>query len=71
VAFVVPKRGFFNYDKEGKMYYNPEGRAAFIKVLQEKLNPSIQLEILDCHWEDLEFVVRVGELCVEYFAEIR
>lgn len=71
VAFVVPKRGFYNYDKEGKMYYNPEGRAAFIKVLQENLNPSIQLEILDCHWEDLEFTVRVGELCVEYFADIQ
>jgi uncharacterized protein (UPF0261 family) len=71
VAFVIPKRGFFNYDKEGKMYFNPEGREAFIKVIQKNLKSSIQLEILDCHWDDFEYVTRVGELCIEYFADIQ
>ena len=71
VAVLVPSQGFFNYDQKGKMYYNPEGRAAFINVLKEKLDPKINLEILDCHWEDLEFMVRLGELCVEYFADIQ
>lgn len=70
VAVVVPRDGFFPYDKEGKMYFNPEGRTAFINVLKEKLDPKINLEILDCHWDDLEFMVRIAELCVEYFAEI-
>ncbi|WP_419657368.1 conserved uncharacterized protein, UPF0261 [Desulfosarcina variabilis str. Montpellier] len=70
VAVLVPSQGFFNYDRKGKMYYNPEGRSAFINVLKEKLDPKINLEILDCHWEDLEFMVRLGELCVEYFADI-
>jgi uncharacterized protein (UPF0261 family) len=70
VAVLVPSQGFFNYDQKGKMYYNPEGRSAFINVLKEKLDPKINLEILDCHWEDLEFMVRLGELCVEYFADI-
>jgi uncharacterized protein (UPF0261 family) len=71
VAVIVPSQGFFNYDREGKMYYNPEGRSAFINVLKEKLDPKINLEILDCHWEDLEFMVRLGELCVEYLADIQ
>ena len=70
VAVLVPSQGFFNYDQKGKMYYNPEGRSAFINVLKEKMDPKVNLEILDCHWEDLEFMVRLGELCVEYFADI-
>jgi len=71
VAVLVPSQGFFNYDQKGKMYFNPEGRAAFINVLKEQLDSKINLEILDCHWEDLEFMVRLGELCVEYFADIQ
>lgn len=71
VAFIIPRQGFFNYDREGKMYYNPEGREAFIKEIQKNLNSRIQLEILDCHWDDFEYVTRVGELCLEYFAEIQ
>lgn len=70
VAVVVPREGFFNYDRQDKMYFNPEGRAAFINVLKDKLDPKINLEILDCHWEDLEFMVRIAELSVEYFADI-
>lgn len=70
VAVVVPQEGFFNYDHKEKMYFNPEGRAAFIKVLKEQLDSKINLEILDCHWDDLEFMVRIAELSVEYFADI-
>lgn len=70
VAYVVPKRGFFNYDNDGKMYYNPEERAAFIDVLKKGFNSDIQFEILDCHWEDAEFAERLCELSLEYFAEI-
>ncbi|WP_419657815.1 conserved uncharacterized protein, UPF0261 [Desulfosarcina variabilis str. Montpellier] len=70
VAFVIPRRGFFIYDKEGQMYHNPEGREAFIETIEKNLDPKIHLEILDCHWDDLEYLVRVGELSVEYFAEI-
>ena len=70
VAVIVPCEGFFNYDRQDKMYFNPEGRAAFINVLKDKLDPKINLEILDCHWEDLEFMVRIAELSVEYFADI-
>ena len=71
VAYVVPKRGFDLYDKEGKMYHNPEGRAAFINTLKNNFNSDIQFEILDCHWEDPAFEKRVGELSLEYFAEIQ
>lgn len=70
VAYVVPKRGFFPYDNEGKMYYNPEGRAAYINVLEQNLKPEINLEVLDCHWDDKQFEDRLCELSLEYFADI-
>lgn len=71
VAFVIPRKGFHHYDKEGQMYFNPEGREAFIETIENKLDPKVHLEILDCHWDDLEYLVRVGEIAVEYFAEIK
>ena len=52
------------------MYHNPEGREAFIEKIEKNLDPKIHLEILDCHWDDLEYLVRVGELSIEYFADI-
>lgn len=70
IAFVIPRRGFSKYDQDGQMYYNPEGREAFIDTIEKILEPNIHLEILDCHWDDLEYLVRIGELCIEYFAEI-
>lgn len=71
IAYVVPSEGFCDYDQEGKMYNDPEGRAAFIKTLKNNLKPEINLEILNCHWNDSQFVNRVCELSVEYFADIK
>lgn len=67
IAYVIPSRGFCDYDQEGKMYYDPEGRAAFISMMQKNLKPEINLEVLDCHWNDDMFVNRICELSVEYF----
>ena len=69
IAYVIPSRGFCDYDQEGKMYYNPEGRAAFISMMKKNLKPEINLEILDCHWNDDMFVNRITELSSEYFTE--
>ena len=71
VAYVVPKKGFFPYDNEGKMYYHPKGRAAYISVLEKNLKPEINLEILDCHWDDNKFKERLCELSLEYFDELK
>ena len=71
VAYVVPKRGFDMYDKEGKMYHTPEGRAAFIDTLKKGFKSEIQFEVLDCHWEEPAFEKRIGELSLEYFADIQ
>ncbi|GAB6908276.1 conserved hypothetical protein [Desulfosarcina cetonica] len=70
VAYLVPRRGFFPYDQEGKMYYHPEGRAAYISVLERNLKSEINLEVLDCHYDDKQFEERLCELSLEYFAEI-
>ena len=71
IAYVVPKQGFCAYDNEGQPYFNPEGRAAFIDVLKKNLDPKIQLDILDCHWDDQKFEDRVCELSLEYFADLK
>ena len=70
VAFIIPTRGFQTYDKEGKMYYDPEGRKVFIEIIKKNLQPQIDLELLDCHWDDSEFGQRILEKSLEYFKDI-
>jgi len=49
VAVVIPKQGFYVYDSPGKMYYDPEGRKAFIEVMRDNLRSDIEFIVLDCH----------------------
>ncbi|MBA4418884.1 MAG: hypothetical protein C0392_13405 [Syntrophus sp. (in: bacteria)] len=69
-AIVVPQRGFFGYDNEGKMYYNPEGRKAFTEALKDNLSSQVELTILDCHWDDPEYAGKVSEVCLRLFKDI-
>jgi uncharacterized protein (UPF0261 family) len=60
VTLLYPWKGFDDFDKEaGGVFYDPEGHAAFLRVLREKVKPAIQIVELDMHINDQAFAERV------------
>ena len=60
VTLLYPSKGFDDFDKEvGGVFYDPEGHAAFLRVLREKVRPAIQIVELDMHINDQAFAERV------------
>jgi uncharacterized protein (UPF0261 family) len=60
VTLLYPWKGFDDFDKEaGGVFYDPEGHAAFLRVLREKVRPAIQIVELDMHINDQAFAERV------------
>jgi uncharacterized protein (UPF0261 family) len=62
VTVVLPMRGFSERDKEGMVFYDPEGRRAFRDMLKERLGPEIKLKELDQHINDEAFSKEVVRL---------
>ena len=62
VTVVLPMRGFSERDKEGKVFYDPEGRRAFRDTLRAQLRPEILLKELDQHINDEAFSREVVKL---------
>jgi len=52
------------------MYDNPEGRKAFIECMRSHLKSAIELHILDCHINDVEYTEKVMELALRLFSGI-
>jgi uncharacterized protein (UPF0261 family) len=67
VAVVVPEKGFFEYDRPGEVFYNPEGRNAFIETLQECLRTGTDFTLMDCHINDREYAEKVAEIALTLF----
>lgn len=67
VAVLVPAQGFHHYDRADKMYDNPEGRKAFLEIMQSHLKPNIELHVLDCHINDTEFADNVLNIASRLF----
>jgi uncharacterized protein (UPF0261 family) len=59
---IIPSRGFSEYDKEGGVFYDPDGRAAFINTLGERLRPQVKLVDLDVHINDPQFPIKVADV---------
>jgi uncharacterized protein (UPF0261 family) len=60
VTLLYPWKGFDDFDKEaGGVFYDPEGHAAFLRVLREKVRSAIQIVELDMHINDQAFAERV------------
>jgi uncharacterized protein (UPF0261 family) len=67
VSVVIPLRGFSAWDKEGKVFYDPEADKVFIETLKANLNPSIKIKEIDAHINDGEFADQVISECLELF----
>ena len=65
-AMLIPTRGFSEWDKRGHMWYNPEGRKAFIEGLKKHIGPKVKVVELDMHINDREF----AEQAVTIFDEM-
>lgn len=53
---VVPLKGFSVQDAEGKAFWAPESTHAFVRALQDRLDPTIPLHLVPHHINDAEFV---------------
>jgi uncharacterized protein (UPF0261 family) len=65
-AMLIPTRGFSEWDKQGHMWYNPEGRKAFIEGLKKHIGSKVKVVELDMHINDREF----AEQAVTIFDEM-
>ncbi|RKX76274.1 MAG: UPF0261 family protein [Spirochaetes bacterium] len=62
VCLFIPLRGFSYPDREGHPHWEPEGNMAFIRAVEENLDKSVELEKIDAHINDPEFIdVAVGK----------
>jgi uncharacterized protein (UPF0261 family) len=48
-------KGFSAWDKEGGPFYDADAVNIFVKTIQGKLPPQVQLHLLPCHINDPEF----------------
>lgn len=61
-VIIIPSRGFSEYDKEGGIFYDPDGREAFIDSLRRHLRPQAKLIDLDSHINDPQFPIKAAEV---------
>jgi uncharacterized protein (UPF0261 family) len=61
-VIIIPSRGFSEYDKKGGIFYDPDGRLAFIDTLRSCLKPRIESIDLDVHINDPQFAITAAEL---------
>jgi uncharacterized protein (UPF0261 family) len=55
----VPLRGFSIPDHPDGPFWDPEADLAFVTALQETISPTIEVECVDAHINDVQFVDRV------------
>lgn len=61
LCVFLPLRGFSYPDRENLPHWEPEGNRAFMEALKTHLHPSIQLNELDAHINDPEFIGPVAD----------
>jgi uncharacterized protein (UPF0261 family) len=54
-AMLIPTQGFVEADRPGGIFYDPEGRSAFITALKSHIKPGVKVVELDAHINDPEF----------------
>lgn len=61
-AVIFPLRGLSEFDKEGEIYYDPEGDKALLEELKRYLDARIPLVEVDAHINDQEFSEEVMKI---------
>jgi uncharacterized protein (UPF0261 family) len=61
-AFIMPKKGIDEWDKEGGPFQDDEGLAAFADTIRDSVGPPVDLVELDAHINDEEFATAVLEI---------
>jgi uncharacterized protein (UPF0261 family) len=54
-AALIPAQGFDEADRPGGIFYDPEGRRAFITALKRHIRPGVKVVELDAHINDPQF----------------
>jgi uncharacterized protein (UPF0261 family) len=67
VVVVIPERGFFEYDRPGEFFDDPEGRRIFVDTLRDNLRPEIEFISMDCHINDPEYAAKVADIALRLF----
>jgi uncharacterized protein (UPF0261 family) len=67
VAFVIPEKGFLEYDRPGGFWHDPEGRKIYIDTLRNCLRSDIEFVSLNCHINDTEYAEKVSEIALRLF----
>ena len=66
LEIVIPLRGFSMWDKEGKLFYDPEADRHFIESFKKHISPVIQVTEYDLHINDKSF----ADLVYKRFTEL-
>jgi len=66
-AVVIPEKGFYEYDRPGEFFYDPEGRKIFIESLRDHLRPDIPFMTLDMHINDQAYAEKVADIALRLF----
>ncbi len=61
-AFIMPKKGIDEWDKEGGPFQDDVGLAAFADTIRDSVGPPVDLVELDAHINDEEFATAVLEI---------
>jgi uncharacterized protein (UPF0261 family) len=67
VAFVIPEKGFLEYDRPGGFWHDPQGRKIYIDTLRNCLRSDIEFVSLNCHINDTEYAEKVSEIALRLF----
>jgi uncharacterized protein (UPF0261 family) len=55
VKFVIPLKGWSSIDREGTVLHDPEEDRAFVRELQKRLQPAVEIVEVGCNLEDPDF----------------
>jgi uncharacterized protein (UPF0261 family) len=69
VHFVLPTQGIHAWDVEGMPAHDPEALAEMVDEYKSAMCDPVQLSVLDCHINDLEFSQKVLEVIDGWVAD--
>ncbi len=62
VAFVLPRGGIQEWDRQGEPLHDPKGLDAFITEMRAAIRPPVEIHEIDSHINDRGFVEEVLEI---------